>query len=331
MTERLAEKRRDVGLTQAQLAEAAGVSRSLVAAVEAGRHAPSVRTALELARCLGGSVEELFGRPPPPPARPLLEKLPPGSTVRAVRVGDEVVYTPLGEAAGLLEAADGWLDERGRLELYPQASLEGLLVAGCEPSIGLMSRLLPSRGPRRLLWAPATSESARRALLAGRAHAAAVHGRSGDLEGAPETVERIRLGRWQVGLAFLHGQAVSLEELARRGEWVAQGRPGAAAQAALGRALASAGLDAGRLAGGTAGGHVEAAHLLLRGAARAALTISPVAAACRLDFEPLETHAVELWLFRSGLAEPGPQALTELLHSSAYRRRLSACGGYDLA
>ena len=330
MAEKLAERRRAVGWTQLQLAAAAGVSRSLVAAVEGGRHTPSVRTALELARCLGGSVEEIFGGPPAPAARPLLEPLPPGSAVRAVRVGDEVVYAPLSEAAGLSEAAEGWLDERGRLELFPQASLEGLLVAGCEPSIGLMARLLPSRGPRRLLWAPATSRAARGALLAGRSHAAAVHGRPGDLGDAPETVERLLLGRWQVGVAFRSGQAVSLEELARDGAWVAQGRRGAAAQAALGRALAGAGLDRG-LAGAAAGGHVEAARLLLRGAARAALTIGPVARACRLDFEPLETHAVEIWLSRESLSEPGPQALAELLHSAAYRRRLSAGGGYELA
>ena len=49
-----------VGLTQAELAERAGVSRQTVVAVEAGDYAPSVYLALSLARHLGSTVEALF-------------------------------------------------------------------------------------------------------------------------------------------------------------------------------------------------------------------------------------------------------------------------------
>ena len=48
------------GLTQAELAELAGVSRQTVVAVEAGDYAPSVFLALSLARHLGSTVEALF-------------------------------------------------------------------------------------------------------------------------------------------------------------------------------------------------------------------------------------------------------------------------------
>jgi putative transcriptional regulator len=47
-------------LTQAQLAEAVGVTRQTVVAIEAGDYAPSVYLALEVARVLGESVEALF-------------------------------------------------------------------------------------------------------------------------------------------------------------------------------------------------------------------------------------------------------------------------------
>jgi putative transcriptional regulator len=50
-----------LGLTQAELAAAAGVTRQTVVAVEAGDYAPSVYLALALAERLGRSVEELFG------------------------------------------------------------------------------------------------------------------------------------------------------------------------------------------------------------------------------------------------------------------------------
>lgn len=48
------------GLTQAELAGRAGVSRQTVVAVEAGDYAPSVYLALSLARHLDRTVEALF-------------------------------------------------------------------------------------------------------------------------------------------------------------------------------------------------------------------------------------------------------------------------------
>ena len=52
--------RTGAGLTQAELAGLAGVSRQTVVAVEAGDYAPSVYLALSLARHLGSTVEALF-------------------------------------------------------------------------------------------------------------------------------------------------------------------------------------------------------------------------------------------------------------------------------
>jgi putative transcriptional regulator len=48
------------GMTQAQLAEAVGVSRQTVNALEAGNYAPSVYLALRVAAVLTTTVEELF-------------------------------------------------------------------------------------------------------------------------------------------------------------------------------------------------------------------------------------------------------------------------------
>ena len=47
-------------LTQAELAELAGVARRSVNAVETGRMVPSVRLALKIAHALGVSVETIF-------------------------------------------------------------------------------------------------------------------------------------------------------------------------------------------------------------------------------------------------------------------------------
>ena len=53
-------RRKELGLTQGELATSAGVSRQLVAALEAGVNTPAVDAAMRLARALECPVEELF-------------------------------------------------------------------------------------------------------------------------------------------------------------------------------------------------------------------------------------------------------------------------------
>ena len=47
-------------MTQQQLADAAGVSRQTVNAIESGKFVPSTLLALKIARIFGKAVEELF-------------------------------------------------------------------------------------------------------------------------------------------------------------------------------------------------------------------------------------------------------------------------------
>ncbi|MFM6933597.1 MAG: helix-turn-helix transcriptional regulator [Novosphingobium sp.] len=64
MADKLATRLREVrearGLTQAQLAEAIGVSRKTINTVENGIFVPSTVIALKLAKVLGEPVEALF-------------------------------------------------------------------------------------------------------------------------------------------------------------------------------------------------------------------------------------------------------------------------------
>ncbi len=57
---RLRMARARVGLTQAELAEAAGVTRKTISSIENGHYVPSTHLALLLARELDTTVEELF-------------------------------------------------------------------------------------------------------------------------------------------------------------------------------------------------------------------------------------------------------------------------------
>ena len=52
--------RTELGLSQAQLAEAVKVSRQTINSIEKGRYIPSLPLALALARYFGQTVEEVF-------------------------------------------------------------------------------------------------------------------------------------------------------------------------------------------------------------------------------------------------------------------------------
>lgn len=54
-------RRRQIGLTQQELAAAAGVSRQTIISMETGDYAPSVYLALKVAGALETSVEALWG------------------------------------------------------------------------------------------------------------------------------------------------------------------------------------------------------------------------------------------------------------------------------
>ena len=60
LANRLKEKRGELGLTQAELAERCGVTRKTINTVENGVFVPSALLALKLARALDQPVEELF-------------------------------------------------------------------------------------------------------------------------------------------------------------------------------------------------------------------------------------------------------------------------------
>lgn len=60
LANRLKDRRSELGLTQAELAEKVGVTRKTVNTVENGVFTPSAILAIKLAQALGLSVEQLF-------------------------------------------------------------------------------------------------------------------------------------------------------------------------------------------------------------------------------------------------------------------------------
>jgi transcriptional regulator with XRE-family HTH domain len=318
--------REDAGLSQAELALAAGMSRAAVGAVETGRHVPGVHAALAVARALGRTVEELFGPGPGDPVDVRGRAPEEGAAVRACRVGERLVCVPLRE--GIL-TGPGWpaadaVVRGGAAESLPGADDRGVLAIGCDPALGVAAALQPAGGPLRLLAASASSAAALDALRDGRAHLAVVHGPGGALPAAPAGVRRIHLARWRVGIAS--AGPVSVAGLCEARVAVVQREPGAAGQQAFLRAVRAAGGDAPP--GPVASDHLDAVRRVTLGAP-AAVTMEPAAIAAGLRFTPLEEHVAEVWCDERFLADPGVRALGDTLASAAFARRLAVFGGYD--
>jgi transcriptional regulator with XRE-family HTH domain len=335
MTEspRLRERRLACGLTQSELASRAGVSRQLVAAVESGRNAPAVDAALGLAGALSCTVEELFAPAPRSGAVSALGgRLRAGAAVRVGRVGDRLVAAELadhGVAGATWAKADGVLDG-SELRLFPGASPAGLVLAGCDPALGVAEAMLDGMGARSLLAISAPTGTAVRALAADRLHAAVVHGLPGELPVPPVPVVRWHLARWQVGLAVSRRVRARSVAGILRGEapFVARD-PAAASQRAFDRARESAGVPEPR-PGPMASGHLDAARLA---ASREGATVTTEGAARAFDlrFMPLESHVVEVWVAERWLEHPGVSGLGDLLASRGFTARVGHFGGYDLS
>jgi DNA-binding XRE family transcriptional regulator len=324
-------RRIEHGLTQGDLAARAGVSRQLVAAVEAGRNAPAVDAALRLAAALHTTAEALFGESPTEPATPALGGgLADGAAVRAGRVGDRLVTSELTDhgVAGMGWAKPDGTVTGGVVRLFPGARPAATVIAGCDPALGLVEALLEREGPCSLLAVPAPTGTALAALDAGRVHGAVVHNLRDQLPQPPVPVNRWHLARWQVGLGIpTRRRDRGIAALLRGAPGIVQRDAAASSQQAFLRAAAATGVVPP--VGPIASGHIDAARIAaLTGTA--AVTTEAAARCFGLAFTPLEDHTVEIWIAEQWAELPGIVALGEVLTSGAFAERIARVGGYDL-
>jgi hypothetical protein len=218
----------------------------------------------------------------------------------------------------------------GALQVFADATPVGLVVAGCDPALGIAEAMLDGLGDRSLVGISAPTGRALDALAAGRIHAAMVHGASGGLPDPPIDATRWHFARWQVGLGVARELgADTLESVLERGIPVVQRDSAASSQAAFERACRAIGARRPAV-GPRSTGHLDAARTAsILGTA--AVTTEAAARAFELRFVPLEEHVVEFWIDQRWIGHPGLDALGQLLASAAFTARVASFGGYDLA
>ena len=349
ITRALRERRAAAGWSQAALAEAIGVSRQALAAVEAGRSVPSTAIALALGRALGCSVEELF-------------QLPDAGGLGAVGVGDLCVgqRVVLGRvddrwaahAAAPQGAADGFV----RAVVGGEVQVEALgeraqlgrraLVAGCAPLLGVLTARLGLSGrDAQASWLASSSGGSLALLAAGLVHFAGIHLVSVDQAGGhgPLVARRfpgqemalVHLCRWRQGIVVAPGNPLGLREVAqlgRPGLRVVRREAGAGAQRLIERLLGEAGLDPARVGGGgLASDHADVARRVRWGLADAGVAIEAAARDAGLDFLPLSEERFDLVLPSRRLGDAPVQRLLDTMQARAFRVDAEHLPGYDVS
>lgn len=350
-----------LGLSQQELAQAAGVTRQTIGGIEAGLYAPTAGVALRLARALGCRMEDLFwleDEIPPLPAHPA-RGLPAGEPLRlalaSVR-GRWVAHPLRGEHAFRTEMVpcDGfgtWDGEGKALSVqlldHPESLARTVALAGCTPVLSLWARAAERWHPGlRVHWAFANSTAALTSLAAGEVHAAGLHLRdpeSGEYN-APavratrlsQAVVLINLGVWEEGLVVAPGNPKRLRrgaDLAQSGVRLVNREEGSGSRLLLDSTLRDEAVPPAAVPGfdQIAHSHTEVAEAVLTGRADAGVTSACVAAAYGLGFVPLRETQYDLALLKEYLEhEPVRQLLGTLDHRWV-RSQLAVLGGYRTA
>lgn len=331
---RLAARRHLLGLTQAELAVRAGLPRSSVSAIEAGRLRPSVDAALAVSKALGCAVEDLFGSTDQTRGTPAWAWTPAVARPRywvATVAGRSLRY-PLEHGPGLIAPLDGSDDAAPAQAPEPPT----LVLAGCDPAAGLLAAEYHAVAGQRLLAFSRSGAAALELLAQGVVHAAALHrATTADPERNARTVRErlgpgyrlLRLCDWQAGVALAPARrpATFGSGFQRVRRWAIR-EAGSAARECLEGLL---GRPAPRQRAWP--GHREVAMAVRAGFAEAGVCIQLCAEEAGLPFAPVRTESLDLCFPAALERDPAVAAMIRLVRSANWRRLLDALPGYDAA
>ncbi len=344
------------GWTATALAEALGVSRQTVHAIETGRYVPNTLVALKLARLLGRTVEELFGErdsPPPPGGRQRATLLgnhstppAPGDRVQTWQVDDRWFATAVLPYPAYLPVVDRVAAKHGASQV--SVDIEGrragapVIIAGCDPALSLLARALEARQVSSVLL-PAASRTALRWLQEGRVDIAGTHlhdehtGQFNlpfiDQIVGTDPVHVVTFAEWEEGLAVRprHPARIrSMAALANSNVRIVNRESGSGARALLDASLAAAGLPSRRVRGYThvVHSHLEATALVAGGGADCCVAGSAAAEWFGLRFIPLQVTRFDLVMRQVRCQEPRIRAVLDALNDAPLRRGLTSLAGY---
>jgi putative molybdopterin biosynthesis protein len=357
---RLGQIRKSRGVGASELARRVHVSRQTIYAIEAGTYVPNTEVALNLARELEVTVDELFSlqvgarKSPESLTAEVLSPAPPakGQPVRICQIGSRWISVPVSASPYYMPEADGIVKRAarsgGRADLVvfakDDAAQKRLVLAGCDPATGLLSRMVEKISGVEIVSAAASSKLALTWLKDGKVHIAGSHledPKTGEFnlpflrkEFPGEDLCVVTFARWEEGLVMAAGNPKGVrkvEDLARRSVRFVNRETGSGSRGLLDKLLQNAGMDAQKITGydRVAYGHLAAAYCVLSRDADVCLATRSAAQTFGLDFLPLHSERYDLVMRRRTADLPAVKSFLDVLQRATLRRKLEVLAGYD--
>ena len=357
---RLAQIRKSRGVGASDLARRVRVSRQTIYAIEAGTYVPNTEVALNLARELEVTVDELFllqegsQKSPESLAAEVLSAAPPakGQPVRICQIGSRWVSVPVSASPYYMPEADGIVKRTGKTSTRAdllvfakdEAAQKRLVLAGCDPATGLLSRMVEKISGVDIVSAAASSKLALTWLSEGKVHIAGSHledPKTGEFNlpfirkhFPDEDFSVVTFARWEEGLVIAAGNPKGvrkIEDLARKNVKFVNREPGSGSRALLDQLLQKAGMEAEKIHGydRIAYGHLAAAYCVVSREADVCVATRSAAQTFGLDFIPLHSERYDLVMRKRTADLPAVKAFLDVLQRAALRRKLEVLAGYD--
>jgi putative molybdopterin biosynthesis protein len=357
---RVAQIRKSRGVGASDLARRVDVSRQTIYAIEAGTYVPNTEVALNLARELEVTVDELFSlqdgsqKSAESLTAEVLSATAPakGQPVRICQIGSRWASVPVSASPYYMPEADGVIQrtgrKKGRADLVvfakEEAAHKRLVLAGCDPATGLLSRMVEKISGVEIVSAAASSKLALSWLSEGKVHIAGSHledPKTGEFnlsfirkQFPDEDFSVVTFARWEEGLVMGAGNPKGvrkIEDLARKSITFVNREPGSGSRALLDKLLEKAGMDAQKVQGygRIAYGHLAAAYCVLSGEADVCLATRSAAQTFGLDFVALHSERYDLVMRKRTADLPAVKAFLDVLQRATLRRKLEVLAGYD--
>jgi len=357
---RLAEIRKSRGVGASDLARRVRVSRQTIYAIENGTYVPNTEVALNLARELEVTVDELFLLQEAIPTAPdslaaeVLSAAPmvKGQPVRVCQIGSRWVSVPVSASPYYMPEDDGIIKRTGKtagradLVVFAKedASQKRLVLAGCDPATGLLAHMVEKISGVEIVSAAASSKLALTWLSEGKVHIAGSHledPKTGEFnlpyirkQFPDEDFIVVTFARWEEGFVVAAGnpkRVRKIEDLVRKHVKFVNREPGSGSRGLLDQLMEKAKMDAEKVQGydRIAHGHLAAAYCVVSREADVCLATRSAAQTFGLDFVPLHSERYDLVMRKRTSDLPAVKAFLDVLQRATLRRKLEVLAGYD--
>ena len=365
---RLANQRKTLRLSQAELAKQVGITRQAVYAIEANQYLPSTKISLRLAEVLNCSVEDLFSLQE---SEVVVEAefigdlacQNSGTRVKLSKVGTRMFARPmmeLGDILNFVMPADGIIfeDSEGNIRKKnspvhvkllhaPEVVNLNIMIAGCDPALFLVGEHVRKINALSGLtnWTMG-SATALRALQRGEVHMAGLH--VVDMQSGQSNIPYLKrharnqdligvhFASWVQGLLIQSGnpkQIRTVQDLVKPEVRLINRELGAGARFFLDGLLEKAGLIGEPIKGydHEVLSHLELARHIRDGLADVGIGHETAAYHFGLDFIPLREERYDLIMQNDFLnTHPMASKLFDAVVSQPFRQEIEALGGYNL-